>query len=364
MTVRFIWFALGLVGFGALAGAALLAATIQAGIIAGPWKPTGPAGMAATLGGLAVACIPAAALLAVLQHRLTSFVDDLTCMMDGHPGTSTADPSTSFVRELDRVAHSAWQMSQSASDRQRQMVQLQERTERQLEEAHDLGKHLIEFSYASSHDLKAPANTVSALLGIVLEDYSTQIPRTALEHITNSIMLLDRMRTLVTDILQYAMLSDRRNFQMAPISLEELFTQLEEDMQEMISRHKAVIVRDPLPRIDASPVAARALFRNLLGNALKFCDKPTAIIKVGCERRDGAVVLSITDNGMGIDPEHHASVFDIFIKLHTFDEYPGTGLGLSLCRRIAQEHRWHIELRSEVGIGSTFLIHMPERIEP
>ncbi|HPD29158.1 MAG TPA: PAS domain S-box protein [Phycisphaerae bacterium] len=216
---------------------------------------------------------------------------------------------------------------------------------------------LNEFAYVVSHDLKAPLRAVSQLAQWVSEDYASVLD----EEGKNRLKLINgriaRMYNLIDGILQYSRIGrveeDRR-----PIDLDLLVREVIEALSP--PAHVHVTVEGRLPVVVADRTQMTQVFQNLIGNAIKFINKPAGLVTVACEDAGDRWRFSVTDNGPGIDPKYHEKIFGIFQTLTPRDQQEGTGIGLTLVRRIVELYSGKVELESEVGKGSTFTFTLPK----
>ena len=146
---------------------------------------------------------------------------------------------------------------------------------------------------------------------------------------------------------------------LAPTDLTEVLKDAEANLHQAIEESGAVITHDPLPVVSGDQVQLTQLFQNLLANALKFRSGAAPRIHVSAQAREEDWLLSVKDNGIGIAPEHQERIFAIFQRLHGRGEYPGTGIGLALCKKIVERHGGHIWVESAPGQGSTFYFNIP-----
>jgi len=170
----------------------------------------------------------------------------------------------------------------------------------------------------------------------------------------------ERMKKLIEDLLAYSRIATKgRPFE--PTNCEDTLALAVEDLDAAISESKAVITHDPLPTVMADGRQLTQLFVNLLSNALKFRTAGPCRIHISSKKKGGQWLFSVSDNGIGINPEYAKQIFAIFRRLHPRDEYPGTGIGLALCQRIVNRHQGDIRVESELGKGATFYFTMPAK---
>jgi light-regulated signal transduction histidine kinase (bacteriophytochrome) len=168
------------------------------------------------------------------------------------------------------------------------------------------------------------------------------------------------MSSLVSDLLAYSRVGapDKKR---QPASCQEAMDSSVANLRAAIEEARAKITHDALPTLKADPTQLTQLFQNLLGNAVKFRrDGVDPQIHVGCRREGGSWLFWVQDNGIGIDPKHRDKLFLIFQRLHGRDKYPGTGIGLAICKKIVEQHGGRIRIESRVGEGSTFWFTLPE----
>jgi signal transduction histidine kinase len=212
---------------------------------------------------------------------------------------------------------------------------------------------LQQFAYASSHDLQEPLRTISNFVAILEKRLANQISgdlKTYLGFISKS---TERMKHLIHAILEYSHIG--RNVQLAQISCDEALRQVMADLDYAITQSNASIQVGKLPNITAYSTEFSMLMQNLLGNAIKFSKKDVPpIIKISVKEMENEYRFSVADNGIGMEPKHAERVFDLFGRLHTKDEYEGTGIGLAHCKKIVDLHGGRIWVESLPGKGSTF----------
>jgi signal transduction histidine kinase len=223
--------------------------------------------------------------------------------------------------------------------------------------------YLEEFAYAASHDLQEPLRQVTQFSQLLLRRYQGRLDTDADDFIGFAVDGARRMQALINGLLAYSRVSTRGRPPVETDSaraFEQAVANLQTAVQESGARVRAG--RLPVVRADASQLVQ--LFQNLIGNALKFRgDQPPRIV-VRARRRGGVWRFAVTDNGIGIDPNYHERIFVLFQRLHTRAEFPGTGIGLALCKKIVERHGGRIWVESEPGRGSTFCFTLPGPVGP
>ncbi len=217
---------------------------------------------------------------------------------------------------------------------------------------------LEQFAYAASHDLQEPLRTITSYLGLVKERYADSLDDTALEFMDFAMDGAHRMRELIDGLLEYSRVETQAR-PMEAVDCTRVLDGVLNGLNEAIRSSNAKVERSPLPIVNGDETQLSRLFQNLLGNALKFCRDKAPRIQVWAELQQGHWVFSVKDNGIGIAPEHQERVFGMFARLHSRSQYPGTGIGLALCSKIAERHGGSIWVESEAGRGSIFRFNIP-----
>ncbi|HZA21999.1 MAG TPA: ATP-binding protein, partial [Dehalococcoidia bacterium] len=217
---------------------------------------------------------------------------------------------------------------------------------------------LERFAYVASHDLQEPLRMVSGFSQMLQEKYQDQLDADAREYIWYLVDAAGRMRNLIQDLLAFSRVQTRgRPLEM--VNCEEVLGWVLSNLQAAIEEAQAVVTHDPLPEVMGDATQLMQVFQNLLANAMKFRKLEPPRVHISVEGSGEEFIFSVTDNGIGIEPEFHQRIFEIFQRLHTRDRYPGTGIGLAICQRIIDRHGGRIWVESEPGQGSTFYFSLP-----
>ncbi|GAA4453295.1 hypothetical protein GCM10023189_18130 [Nibrella saemangeumensis] len=249
--------------------------------------------------------------------------------------------------------------------------------QRQLEAANEelrqSNENLQSFAYVASHDLQEPLRKIQAFGELLVNQYASQIPADGQDLIRRMQSASARMSSLIQDILAYSRISTHGQ-PFAPVPLKEVLQQVEGDLVPVINQAGAILEVDPLPTVWGDPSQLWQLFNNLLGNALKFTkpgQPPYIQIRVralrqgelpqALRKRSEPVwwEISVSDNGIGFEEKHQERIFQIFQRLHGRSQYPGSGIGLAICRRVVERHQGLLTASSQPGQGATFRIYLP-----
>ncbi len=223
-------------------------------------------------------------------------------------------------------------------------------------------RDLEQFAYVASHDLQEPLRMVASYVELLASRYQGRLDEKADRFIHYAVDGAARMQTLINDLLTFSRVTTRaRPF--TPTSSEAALAEALANLQRSIAEKDAVVTHDPLPQVMADPTQLEQVLQNLVGNALKFCDRKPHV-HVRAERRDSDWLFSVRDNGIGIAPEHAGRLFVLFQRLHTREQYPGTGIGLAVCKKVVERHGGCIWVESQPGEGSTFYFTLPVREQP
>ncbi len=226
------------------------------------------------------------------------------------------------------------------------------RRNRELEASN---RELQQFAYVVSHDLKEPLRTVASYCQLLQRRTRGQLDADSRQCIDFAVDGARRMRQLIDALLTYSRVG-RMEPASEPVDLDDLLRRVIAGLRRVVDEKNAVIHVGPLPVVSGSPYMLTQLFQNLVENALRFTEKARPEIRIFSQEHGDCCRIAVADNGIGIRPDDAERIFGVFSRLHTRDDYPGTGIGLAVCRKIAQRHGGRIWVESESGRGSTFFV--------
>ena len=237
-----------------------------------------------------------------------------------------------------------------------QMINSLQKTREALKRSN---QELEQFAYVTSHDLQEPLRAVSGFLQLLQKEYGENLDKKAEHYIQRSCAAAVRMRELIQSLLSYSRLHHRAK-PMAPVDCEAVLDQVIANLEISIRESDAHVFRDPLPTVIGDPSQIGQVFQNLIGNSIKFRGDRTLEIRLGARNQNGEWVLSVRDNGIGIESEYNEQIYRIFQRLHSRSKYPGTGMGLAICKNMVERHGGRIWFESDPGNGSTFFFTLPD----
>jgi chemotaxis family two-component system sensor kinase Cph1 len=277
-------------------------------------------------------------------------------------------------------ANEARRMAEGANkDLKREIVErvrAEEKLKQNMADLERSNKELEQFAYVASHDLQEPLRMVSSYTQLLARRYQGQLDADADDFIAYAVDGANRMQRLINDLLAYSRVGTRgKPFE--PTDCNSVLGQARVNLSAAIEESSALVTNDELPTVMADEAQLVQLFQNLIGNAIKFRSEKPPYVHVSAQRiKDSEIpnpksevrnpkseswVFSVRDNGIGIDPQYHERIFVIFQRLHKKEEYPGTGVGLAICKRIVERHGGKIWVESGPGEGSTFYFTIPMR---
>ncbi len=232
-----------------------------------------------------------------------------------------------------------------------------------LQEAHEELKRsnseLEQFAYVASHDLQEPLRMVSSYTQLLGRRYGDKFDADAREFMAYIVDAAARMKQLIEDLLAYSRVGTKgKDFK--PVALDKPLARAMGNLKAAIDESGAQVTHDPLPTLPADEAQLAQLFQNLMGNALKFRSASPPRIHIGVSEKSHFFELQVRDNGIGIEPQYFERIFMVFQRLHDKGEYPGTGIGLAICKKVVERHGGQMRVESKPGEGSAFIFTLPK----
>ncbi|MHB1318787.1 MAG: sensor histidine kinase, partial [Anaerolineae bacterium] len=237
--------------------------------------------------------------------------------------------------------------------------QSQARIARALLEAQRSNRELEQFAYVASHDLQEPLRMISSYTQLLGQRYADQLDDRAREYMAYAVDGAVRMQQLINDLLSYSRIQSQGK-KPDPVDSHAALGEAVKNLLMATRESQAIVTNDDLPTVRADSAQLTMVFQNLISNAIKFRGPSLPAVHVSARDLGDEWQFSVKDNGIGIDPRYADRIFVIFQRLHTREEYPGTGIGLAVCRRIVERHDGRIWVESEPGHGATFFFTLPK----
>jgi len=269
-----------------------------------------------------------------------------------------ADEFNRMAESLQKTTVSRDMLIQEVNERKRIEEVLREHTEA-LERSN---RELEQFAYVASHDLQEPLRMVASYTQLLGRRYKGKLDSDADEFIAYAVDGATRMQVLINDLLAYSRVGTRGK-NLEPTACEAILERTLDNLQKTIEESDAKVTHDPLPTVMADDMQLGQLFQNLITNAIKFQGGAAPQIHISAVQNEDKWIFSVQDNGIGIGPEYNERIFVIFQRLYRKEEYPGTGIGLAICKKIVERHGGNIWVESELAKGSTFYFTIPMKGE-
>jgi PAS domain S-box-containing protein len=235
------------------------------------------------------------------------------------------------------------------------------RLRKEHEELTRSNAELEQFAYVASHDLQEPLRAVASCVQLLKKRYEGRLDARADEFILHAVEGTKRMQALINDLLAYSRVGTHQQ-PFEPVDCSEIVEEALANLTVAVQESGATVTRDPLPTVMADPTHLTQVFQNLIGNALKFrAEDRKPLIHLTAKNAAGQWTFAVRDNGIGIEPQYFERIFRVFQRLHTRERYPGTGIGLAICKKIVDRHGGRIWIESQPGQGSTFYFTLPDR---
>jgi PAS domain S-box-containing protein len=247
----------------------------------------------------------------------------------------------------------------SERKRTEELARIKAGLERQTAELKRSNVELAQFAHVASHDLSEPLRTVARYVQLLDSRYRGKLDADADEFIGYAVEGAARMQALINALNAYSTLGSAEH-EAIPVDCSQLVPQTVDALAAQVADVNGVVTVDPLPTVPGDPRQLGEVFQNLISNALKFVENGPPKVHVSAERIENSWCFTISDNGIGIKPEHRTRIFEMFRRLHRRDEYGGTGIGLTICRKIVARHCCRIWIEEAPGGGSMFRFTVPD----
>jgi two-component system, sensor histidine kinase and response regulator len=264
-------------------------------------------------------------------------------------------------QQADALRKQAEELQRVEQEVRRLNTSLEQRVLERTEELMRSNEELQQFAYVASHDLREPLRTVSIYAQLLAKRYQGRLDGDADQFIKFIVHNAERMETLVHDLLDFSRIDARGMDFFTGTNCELALEDAISNIGPLISESGAVITRDPLPMVMGDAVQLTRLFQNLLVNSIKYRNNEAPRIHVGAKENGSEHLISVKDNGIGIDPQYAEKIFGIFRVLQPRDRTSGSGMGLAICRKIVTRHAGRIWVESTLGNGATFFWTVPKK---
>jgi signal transduction histidine kinase len=271
-------------------------------------------------------------------------------------------PSPAELREANQELQAEVQRRQQAERELRQLnADLEHRVAERTEELRRSNEDLQQFAYVASHDLQEPLRMVSSYMQLLERRYKGKLDEKADTYIHYAVDGATRMRTLIDDLLRYSRTNTSEQ-RLEEVNLDGVLKRVRSDLKHTLEQTGVKLTHDPLPVVFADRTQLFQILENLVSNAVKY--RRTDVepwVHVRAEGGEGEQVISVEDNGIGMEPDQAAQIFEIFRRLHTQQQYEGSGMGLAIVKRLVERHGGRIWVDAQPGRGSAFRFTVPER---
>ena len=230
--------------------------------------------------------------------------------------------------------------------------------EQLLKQYKEKNQDLERFTYIASHDLKTPLRTIVSFLGLMERDFQKGDTRNFQEHLNFVRSGAKQMYFLISDILEYSKVNNSEQ-KRSEVDLNTIITKVTHNLTDSIQTKNAIIKAQELPTIFCNETQLLIAFQNIIENGIKYNQSEFPTVEVSAQLKQQSVIISFEDNGIGIEPQYADHIFEMFKRLHTVQEYQGTGIGLAICKKIIEDFGGKIWIESKIGIGTTFFMELP-----
>jgi chemotaxis family two-component system sensor kinase Cph1 len=222
-------------------------------------------------------------------------------------------------------------------------------------------QELEQFAYIASHDLQEPLRTITSYMELLSMRYSEKLDQDAREFIDFAMSGAKRMRALINDLLAYSRVTVNEKAAFAAFNTDKALETALQNLRKEIEESEATVIYEALPAVIGNEGQFVQLFQNLISNAIKFRRDIKPEVRVSAQQQEAEWLFAVQDNGIGIESAYLERIFVIFQRLHKRNAYPGTGIGLAICKKVVEYHRGHLWAESQPGQGTTFCFTIPFR---
>jgi signal transduction histidine kinase len=241
---------------------------------------------------------------------------------------------------------------------QKSQENLEEKVKERTKALEQSNKELKQFAYIASHDLKEPLRMITSFLQLLERRYKDKLDQDANEFIGFAVEGAKRLDEMINDLLEFSKVT-RKKIECSKVDINKVLEQTKMNLKHAIDTENAKINYNILPTIYGDEILIELVFRNIISNSIKYHSIETPKIDITATKESNQYLFAIKDNGIGMSPEHLGRIFTIFQRLHTKDEYEGTGIGLAIAQKIVIQHGGKIWAESELGKGTTFYFTLP-----
>jgi PAS domain S-box-containing protein len=254
---------------------------------------------------------------------------------------------TPIKNKLGEITHFV-STDKDVSERKRQALALEK-----------INIELQNFAYTAAHDLKAPLRTISTYLQLLKKEISlTEVTEKYINFVTTA---AKKLQVLIQDLLVYSRTGYLTKVE-SEIDSERVLLQVEDFLQSSIDEAQAIITHSPLPKLKIDTTQLSLIFQNLISNSLTYRREIPVKIHISAEKINSEWLFTLQDNGIGIAQDYLEKIFNVFYRLHSDSEYPGTGIGLAICKKIIEAYGGKIWVQSEINVGSIFYFTFPNKV--
>lgn len=285
-------------------------------------------------------------------------------LLQSASGPSYDRDDLAFAEELGLRTGVAVDNARLYMEAQRLNAELEHRVQQRTGQLEETNKELESFTYSVAHDLRAPLRAIDGFTRVLLEDHAAQLDKNGKQFLTYTRTSTKKMGKLIDDLLAFSRISRKELEELSTINMRELAQELVDDVLKREANQSIVIRVGDLPSIRGSAPMLRLVLNNLLSNAIKFTrSRSEPIIEIGTEGRENEYVFYVRDNGVGFNMRYANKLFGVFQRLHSSENYEGTGVGLAIVQRIIHRHGGRVWAEGEVNKGATFYFTMPKTEE-